>query len=251
MNPFKAVSEFVGLFVDEDLNGAGFALGNLVCWVVIYFVSWFVVGYLGPYLLMLVLPVYVVPRFWAGLFWVACNANEEKTDLRFIWLVLPFFLGIFIVLNGLPGGFFGFFFDFLESKFFVKTYSAFIDYWWQVFNSINYFADNKIPYKFYAFNFLWAQWAFILPSVLGIPVLFFNRYQEEKERIKEEKEEIIKGERKERLKKERALREAKEEEEAERLEQERQREKQAREKEKEARKKEIAHPNPWDSGFLG
>ena len=250
MNPFKAVSNFVALFADEHRNEAGFAFGNLFCWVVIYFIIWWLLGYLGPYFLMLVFPIIVVPQFWAAMFWGACNVDDEKTQLKFIWVVLPFFLACFVALNGLPFGFLGYFFDFLKSDFFTKPYFSFINYWWKFFNSLNYFASSKIPYKFYAFNLVWAQWVFIISSV-WIPVIFYNRYQEKKERIEKEEKELLEAEEREELQKEIALKEAEEKLEDERLLKEEREQKIKEEAKKERQKREIANPDPWGSGFLG
>ncbi len=252
MNPFKAVNELVDRYIDPYEKGWTIFY-NAVCWIVIYFVGWLVFGYLGPYLLMLFLPIVIVPLLLGNMLWfsfmlVQKEPKSQPKLLHLFWLV-PVILSIFTLMNGIPGVFFGVFFDFIEHGPTNAAYFKAIEYWWHCFNFINPFADNEIPYAFYQFSYTAAQMVFILGLFVVGYLVFSSYYEHNQEQIKEWDEHLegieLEKEREEGERQSRRLEAAHahaEEQERLKLEED----KRKREKEKEA-----TDDGVWDSGFLG
>ena len=92
------------------------------------------------------------------------------------------------------------------------------------------------------FNFLPAQWIFIVSSTIGIPWVFLGRYGAMTDRVEALEEARVEEEKA----KEIAIIEAKREKERECALLERE-----KVEKKKRQKKESLDPNPWDSGFLG
>ena len=249
MNPFKSVDEIVRTFVG-DHNEGGIVIGNIVCWLVIYHVLWGIVGLLGPYFIMLLLPVFIVPLTGAMILWFFYNPGEDNRRLSRIWYGVCLFLGVFLWLNGIPGLFFGSFFKALRTKAFLESYWAVIVYWWKFFNAINFWADDGFPHKFYAFNLLAGQWVFIVCAAVGVPYLFLRFYEKDQMEFKEREKRLEEARKKAEAQRRRAIREAEREEKRKREEALQEKIELERQDKQRRQKKEATDQDPWDSGFL-
>ena len=247
MNPFRLVNDFLKEFISEYEQEKLF-FGNIICWVLLYFPLWFFLGYLGPYILMFLFALIVIPNFWAFLIWGFCKVpyGEEANPLHLYWLV-PLAALCFFIFNGVPGFSNGIFFRFLGTKWFDAIYWPGIEYWWHFFNAINFFASDSIPYNFYEFSFFWGKWTFIIGFVVVVPWRLFSLYETQRVRIKARLEAKKEAELDKKIKIMEATKKEKRKKELERREEE----KRKLEEKKRKQEKESLAPDPWDSGFLG
>lgn len=255
MNPFKSVHQFVKMIGGDDEGPM--LLGHIVCWVAIYFVLWFLLGYLGPYLILLSFPLIVIPFVWGLWLWIPfdeewaarCFEGAVNNRLNILWVMIPLFLCGFVFFVGIPSYYEGFIPRMMREEAFQVFFFKAIKHWWVFFNYINPFASDDIPYRFYLpVLYPWrVQVVFSIGSLLGIPIVMLRQYCRALTK-KEEREEVLKASR---LKEE-----VEHENQARQQELERQREEEKRiELEKVKRRKDLekeaSDPDPWDSGFLG
>ena len=244
----KEIDETFALFIEDGMGR--FVFCHLPFWGLVYLILWGFVAFLGPYILMLMIPGVIVPLCFHLIltgFYTELSQNRGLSSLK---ISAPLCAVVFITLFGIPGFLNGLFFSFIRTKAFGEYYWWALKGWWDFFNHINYFAKDTFPGSFYGWNIFYGHIVFVVLSI-AVTVFFFYLYHDlqmdEAKKLKEEQlkaEEEAEEERQEQLREEerqrqRAIREAQEKERREKAEAERQ-----------EKLKEVTTKDPWDSGFL-
>ena len=256
-NLIRKVDEFFAVFIDDEAKR--FFVMHLPFWSLVIWISWLVAKYVGLYLLWLGAVFVVTPFVIAAMGLGIYNESELQYDsgpLTMFRAAAGLYVISVLSLIGIPGWYFGFVLQMIQSQVFRDAYWAVLVFWWKVFNfyhedtlkDMQAFADG------FVFHYRTWQWCFLVSAVAVAPVLFYWLYSRAKEIAAAEEQELARltavAEQKriqdEAREKELAARKLAYEERL-RLSAEIEKEKQHKLQEK---IKEIKGEDPWDSGFL-
>jgi hypothetical protein len=258
-NAIKKVDDFFGLFI-QDEAGRFFFL-HLPFWGFILYASWFITEAIGLFLIWGTIVFLIVPYFSAGVIKGMFEGAENTGDKGVIWFGIGSYAVSILALIGVPGWYFGFVLDGVQTQWFTYAYTAVIVYWWRFFNFYHDFksaaAELKAAQAFanhYAFSVRAWQVSFLVSAVVVMPILFWRIRIKERARVRAEELEqqrLLRGAEKKKAEEEASQRRY---EEQQRLREQRRlkEEKAEEERQKKIQEKinEVKGKDPWGSGFL-
>lgn len=195
-------------------------------WGGVIFVLWTSLLYLGPYLILLFIPIMMIPLSISVLLLDSVDETTGEKNFSIILLIGSFV--VFLFLFGIPWVFSGWLIKFIARDFFINLYLSFLNFWWDFLNVFR--IELPISSGFYLFKSLTAQLIIWGCALVFTPLYYFQDYSLIQDRVKKAEEK--------RRQKKRELDEKREQEEL------------AKEAELERRVKEAHDPDPWDSGFF-
>lgn len=256
-NFIKNVDEFFSSLIPDEV-GRFFCL-HLPFWGLVIYISWHVTEYVGLFLLwgglVFWLTPYLIARLGLGILAETNLSYHENKWTLFKVSVGVYFISI-LVLIGIPGGYSGYFVQWIESPAFTEAYWGVIVIWWKCFNFYRNYKLREFKEFLQMFGFRYESWqiAFLVSSSGIVPTLFYWMYARAKEHAQFEELEQSRHEDELRLKRKQEEARAKESAERLRLNEKRalQQQQDEREKQKKIQAKinEIKGKDPWDSGFL-
>ena len=255
-NPFKAVDEFLEVFITDEF---GRFIFNVIFWVLATFIMWFFSAWFGPLL------------FW---FLILCFLPSLLFSLFLkgepLWLVWGLGLILLFAVVGVPYVFYGYLMKLVMTKTFDAVYIWSIKTWWGFLNHLHPFSNADITWDMYKLSYQNLQIFFsitglILPNIIcsflpekeyklpsyeSDPMYYTPTPltpEEEALKIKEDQIELLEA-RKAQAIREKALEEERQAEARARAEAERKRKEEEERRQKKIQ--EVRGKNPWDSGFL-
>ncbi len=257
-NPIQKVDEFFAAFIDDEATR--FFVMHLPFWSFVVYIVWHLTENLGLYLLWAGTTFVVVPYVVAQVLVTIYSDEQIRQDgigqWRPPWAWICGYVVLILVLIGIPGLYFGYAIQFVQSKMFNKFYWGFVALWWKAFNFYHDYKAKELNEFLQGFSFRYLTWAwsFMVSAVVIVPGMFYWLYATAKENFQaEELEEsrLVEKDRALKLQEEAQAKEAQRRqlvfEEKKRQEELAQKEKQRKLQEK---MNEIKGKDPWESGFL-
>jgi hypothetical protein len=258
-NPVKKVDEFFSVII-EDGAGRFFCL-HLPFWGLVGIVGWHVIEALGLFLIWGGIVFLLIPGLSAWAFQGLCEQEQFSEDKGAIQVAVGVYAAAVLAMTGIPGWYFGFALQGIQTQAFSDAYWAGIVYWWRFFNFYRNFKSTKAELKeaqaflnHYQFSYQTWQVLFLISAMVVTPLLFWWIHNMAVARARSEELEHL------RLLKEAEEKKAREDaynrtvEERQRQHQERRLKEEQAEKEKQRKIQEkfneIKGKDPWDSGFL-
>ena len=220
----KEINKFFEGLIDDDVWRC--IILKIPFWGGVIFVLWTSLLYLGPYLILLSIPIIMIPFSISTLLLASVDETTGEKNFSVILLIGSFV--VFLFLFGIPWVFSGWIIKFIVSNFFINLYVPLIGLWWDLLNIFG--IDLPISSGFYFFKSLTAQLIIWGCALVLTPLYYFQDYSLIQCRVKKAEER--------RHQKKRELDEKRKQEEL------------AKEAELEKRVKEAHDPDPWDSGFF-
>ena len=241
----EAIDDFFKLFIEDGLGR--FVFCHCPFWTFCYWLLWNIGAYLGPFILFGLVFCVLPSLFFAGFLFAI---YEDKRNFKFFKIILPIYVGLILLIVGIPYVYYGGFPSVLAEKNMQNFQWGFIKYWWAFFNCIQPFKNDDVPWKLYEYDYRSLQIILWAAALLITPGWFYFFFQHDK-RQREELQKQIEKEDQEEEKRKRALENERiREENWRRRQAEEARIKKAAEDAKQKKIEETRGEDPWGSGFL-
>jgi hypothetical protein len=250
LNPFKSVHEVLTDMFYGEGSGLFIFLCHVVIWSIAYKIICITLFFVGPFLMLFMIPV-VITIFWV-LVLVGIYKFQGEKDISRFKIGVPVCLAVFVLFNGIPKLFLGWFYPLIHSKFFYQQiYGGFIYHWYKFVNAINFFSEDvRIPLETYKLDLYNVQWVWMITILLGTWHFFDEYYKSELREIAADKQAIKEYD--EQLEKDRlkVIADDKHREEVRIYNEEQDKLRKKALDKKKAQEKQAKDPDAWGSGFL-